>query len=260
MDLLDATQQRHHCTLKLIIFNCLRRVTVLFCCVGQTAAHSSVHTLWLYIVTWCLIVFYAFLSWVLFINVFIFFISVRLSWPNNYLIKKNMYWSFSRDWQQTHFGLKSTQPHMLAERHSCFLSVFHSRWDVTVSYQRSRLPGTQRYSTHTHKHTHWDGWACQSAEQTAAQSLAVWFSPTTAWLTLQALRSVERISLHLHRKHCHGFHFSISLCTYIHLLINPACSNQTCKHVLIVVRGACWQQGQKIVPVMALTLYAVKTC
>lgn len=116
---------------------------------------------------------------------------------------------------------ESNHPSSLAERHPRFLSVFHSRWDVTVSYQFGTVPGTQRCGTHTHERARWDGWACQSAEQTAAQSSAAWLSPTTAWLTLQALQSAERISLHLHRKDCHGFHFSISLCTYIHLLINP---------------------------------------
>lgn len=43
-----------------------------------------------------------------------------------------------------------TQPHTQAETHLSFISVFHSRWDVTVSYQHSRLSGTQQYNTHTH--------------------------------------------------------------------------------------------------------------
>lgn len=68
----------------------------------------------------------------------------------------------------------------------------------------------------------------------------------------QASQPVEHISLHLHRKRWQRFHFSISLCTYIHLLINLACSNQPCKHGL-KVWGACRQQRQKIVPVMAHT-------
>ena len=133
------------------------------------------------------------------------------------------------------------------------LSFTSSRWDVTVLYQCSRLPGTQRYSTHTHANTlaGMDGSANQPS-RLQPQSSAVRFSPTTVWVTPGALQSVERISLHLHRKHCHGSHFSISLCTYIHSLINLACSNQPCKHALKVCgehvddkdRKLSWQNAQ----------------
>lgn len=75
---------------------------------------------------------------------------------------------------------------------------------------------------HTREHSRRDGWVCQSAGRTAARSSAVPSSPTTVWLTLRAPQPLERISLHLHGKRCRGFHFSISLCTYIHLLIKPS--------------------------------------
>lgn len=43
-------------------------------------------------------------------------------------------------------------------------SVLHSRWEVTASYQCSRLPSGQSYSTQppTHERTRWDARVCQS--------------------------------------------------------------------------------------------------
>ena len=104
---------------------------------------------------------------------------------------------------------------------------------------------THRHPEIQHPHTHWDGWVCQSAEQTVAQSSAVHSLPQQRD-SHSALQSVERISLHLHRKHCHRFHFSISLCTYIHLLINPACLNQPCKHASKVWKEHVDNKGKKM--------------
>lgn len=106
-------------------------------------------------------------------------------------------------------------------------------YSIISMQQTPRHPEIQHPHTHTNTFAGMDGSANQPS-RLQPQSSAVRFSPTTVWVTPGALQSVERISLHLHRKHCHGSHFSISLCTYIHSLINLACSNQPCKHALKV--------------------------
>lgn len=62
-------------------------------------------------------------------------------------------------------------------------------------------------------------------------------------VTHSELRSQWSVSaFHLHRKHCHRFHFSISLCIYMHLLIHPEYSDRPCKHAQCVrCMSATWR-------------------
>ena len=132
------------------------------------------------------------------------------------------------------------RPHPHAETHSSF-SICSPQWMRCHSITSAQLDSSAAINTAPppHTQTHWDSWVCQSADPRLLGSLRQQCDSHP-----ELCKSVERISLHLHRKRCHRFHFYISLCTYIHSLINPACSNQPCKHAL-GVRGACWQRGEE---------------
>lgn len=119
-----------------------------------------------------------------------------------------------------------------------------SRWDGGGSYQCSRLPGARRHSTHTCTLAGMDGSANQPSRLGPRPRLLASLPPQC--YSLWAPQSVERISLHLCRKHWRGVHFSISLCTYIHSVIKAARSNQPYKHALRVCEEYVDKDREKV--------------
>lgn len=141
----------------------------------------------------------------------------------------------------------ASQPHTLAERHSSFLSVFHSRWDVTVSYQCSRLAGTRRYSTHTH--TGMDGSANQPSRLQPSPRLCVLSQNSVTHTQLCSQWSVSASIFTGNIAAASTFY----LIMHLHTLANkPSMLKSAMQTCAEGVKGACWQQGQKNVSVMAL--------
>ncbi len=128
-----------------------------------------------------------------------------------------------------------------------------------TSYQCNRLAGTKRYNAHTHAHTcthtHTLGWmglpisradcspvlgcldlSCNSVTHTPSFAVSGAYQPPSSQETR------PRLPL-------------FYLIMHLHTLANKPCmlksATQTCAQS---VQGACWQQGQKIVPGTALML------